>query len=1515
MAIVSGSAGIFVVPGPQAQRPKFELYDKPTISGDLREGGVVKAESATFAGPAFQVSYTFTLMSGGISVAETLSADGSYTIPAASAGNELRVRQYATDEAGQRIYYYPNGVLSDPYIVLAAGAPAFTAPPTLSVERAEGQTVTASPGTITGTPVPTVTYQWFLDDMPVAGQTQAGWVIPTGSKGKTFWCDVTATNQHGAVTVSTEVATVTSDIAFPAAIADNLWTVTEITDETEAAGVSGKRKLVLGATTVPAEFELRWASQGQPVPQITQYLPVVAPSATSINDFSLAVGTENGNALYWRHVPSDPTLGGNLNAWQQATPVRIIEIQGIALSTPPASGASAWVGMPLYTDADAAAGLPAGDGGQVMLGMHRNQMDPDRLYVCQDVGAVRVSIDGGFQWNTLENFGLGTNFSLSVRSDLRNPNRVLALQGHRYDPANNGIYISENGGISWAEAFSYPFSLGESRTGNFRISQVRDAPDRWYCVLDTAAGFKTTLNNASSPALLTSDQGGAVGTWSKVRDLPAGTFGDLIWGCESDPTQGRSLYAWGRNGLMRFEDAPNPTGAVTTFAGLPAGEVRRLNISADGQTLTLVVKGSGVWRSTNAGSTWARIFADTAISHVAVNPGFPQSMWAWEKGATNVKYSSDGGATFSPCSIKTETGGNAGVRNEPEIIPDPRAAGSAFLFGSAYFYNTTNGLNFVRTQDGFLGYHHKNYSGDHMFTGDPLRFAFAALDVGAMFTVNGGETFETVAPYGGQKSGNGLAFHQDNSTVLNVIGAETKGSLWKCVNFFDPATRKWTQVRSVEDKGRQWVGFGRGTLDIDMAWQMNERSTNKGDTWAAMPNMPANSFIVGVSRAVIGPAGSTRSILYAADIDNAGTKQRVYRSIDGGDTWPLAFDAGYSLRVGTDFYIPFRVHPTDPYIVFTRGPSIGGNVQIRSWNTSTSATRDYDVFNGVTPPFSNYTIDIFTTWAANPQIMYARAKDHGGTQYYLRGTEDGGTTWTDMGEGIPTVTEGRGFEVHPVTGALYYGSANGMFTRNSTGATADATKTRINTRFPGRRAIHFGDPYGPAYTSAPVAPPPTTNTLGAPSSAAISAALSTPLRRHDESGNGTPGWGGAMGNDFLTLCIAARAGNTSVDSRIKAYLDNIFAPGSGRDPLCTGHYPSQMDLRTLFGCTALRYTPRYWDNGILTAAMKRRIGKSVDASAHANLWNIMDNQPGGSGDRTMRGLVKNTRTTGSNIQLGPIGCIINAICFLGSASALETKMKAYDHTAFRDSLIADGDNLQNAYKSFNSRNRALTEGSDGALASVPTDSEMNAAIRGAWRYLGYPITDIYGLLGVKAGSQVFAKALSPKIMWGKNDGVGTYLAGTKTASGWGYMIGTSAERNALPGLNTAESDFFEWDNNDSKGERSSGQYASYTAASVLGLIVVLVASGLHEPGNAAWMSILRRVDRAMASFNYKANQGYRSWAHNSSGGIHAGLWGKGQTETNSAVTGGWGGNVPSYQAWGLEYAKSLWVDCLRPVLL
>jgi hypothetical protein len=136
-------------------------------------------------------------------------------------GQFLRVQETATNTAGNVT------VNSASTAVVVAGSntdPIWLTEPTVTGTPAEGLILTAAPGTMTGTPTPTVTYQWEQSATgaagswsSVSGETNQTYGIATGQAGKYIRVQVIATNT-GATTHSWSLhtAVVTSGDVTPA---------------------------------------------------------------------------------------------------------------------------------------------------------------------------------------------------------------------------------------------------------------------------------------------------------------------------------------------------------------------------------------------------------------------------------------------------------------------------------------------------------------------------------------------------------------------------------------------------------------------------------------------------------------------------------------------------------------------------------------------------------------------------------------------------------------------------------------------------------------------------------------------------------------------------------------------------------------------------------------------------------------------------------------------------------------------------------------------------------------------------------------------------------------------------------------------------------------------------------------------------------------------------------------------------------------------------------------------------
>jgi hypothetical protein len=119
------------------------------------------------------------------------------------------------------------GVLAPTVSARQQDAPANTAEPTITGSPAQGQTLSATAGTWTGTPAPTFAYQWLRcppsggasdgsDCATIDGATTASYVVAAGDVGFRLRVKVTATNSDGQkAAVSNATAAVTVQAGPP----------------------------------------------------------------------------------------------------------------------------------------------------------------------------------------------------------------------------------------------------------------------------------------------------------------------------------------------------------------------------------------------------------------------------------------------------------------------------------------------------------------------------------------------------------------------------------------------------------------------------------------------------------------------------------------------------------------------------------------------------------------------------------------------------------------------------------------------------------------------------------------------------------------------------------------------------------------------------------------------------------------------------------------------------------------------------------------------------------------------------------------------------------------------------------------------------------------------------------------------------------------------------------------------------------------------------------------------------
>ena len=172
----------------------------PSISGSAVVGQTLTASSGSWSGsPAPSFSYQWEQCDqSGQSCTAVGGQVSTYKVQSTDVGFTLEVSVTATNSAGSS----SASSLATAVVQDAASAPVNTVAPSISGSAVEGQTLTASPGSWSGSPAPSFAYQWQRCDQSGQNCAPIGAQISTygalsADVGSTLEVSVTATNSSG----------------------------------------------------------------------------------------------------------------------------------------------------------------------------------------------------------------------------------------------------------------------------------------------------------------------------------------------------------------------------------------------------------------------------------------------------------------------------------------------------------------------------------------------------------------------------------------------------------------------------------------------------------------------------------------------------------------------------------------------------------------------------------------------------------------------------------------------------------------------------------------------------------------------------------------------------------------------------------------------------------------------------------------------------------------------------------------------------------------------------------------------------------------------------------------------------------------------------------------------------------------------------------------------------------------------------------------------------------------------
>jgi hypothetical protein len=199
LAAAAASTSLAAANGSSATSPIS--VTPPLVSGQPQAGQVLAASSGSWSGSS-PITFTYQWQrcdaSGGGCADVGGATSQTYALASPDVGSTIRVAVTATNSAGSASARSPATS-----VVTPAGAPLDTAPPTISGEARQNETLDASPGSWQGTQPISFSYRWSrcdatgADCASIASASGQSYTLTSTDVGHTLRVSVTATNSVG----------------------------------------------------------------------------------------------------------------------------------------------------------------------------------------------------------------------------------------------------------------------------------------------------------------------------------------------------------------------------------------------------------------------------------------------------------------------------------------------------------------------------------------------------------------------------------------------------------------------------------------------------------------------------------------------------------------------------------------------------------------------------------------------------------------------------------------------------------------------------------------------------------------------------------------------------------------------------------------------------------------------------------------------------------------------------------------------------------------------------------------------------------------------------------------------------------------------------------------------------------------------------------------------------------------------------------------------------------------------
>jgi photosystem II stability/assembly factor-like uncharacterized protein len=653
---------------------------------------------------------------------------------------------------------------------------------------------------------------------------------------------------------------------------------------------------------------------------------------------------------------------------------------------------------------------PAATGGRVH-DIEVDPTDPATIYVASASGGVWKSTNHATSWMPLDRLPENTFGDLAIFAG--DPKIIWAGSGEQNNRQSSswgtGVYRSTDGGETWTH-------LGLEKTAS--IGRVKLHPT------DPNVAYVAAVGNLWKP---TADRGlykttDAGRTWTKVLYVDTLTGATDVAIDPRDPnvvyaaTYQRIRSAFGFNGGGPGSGIWKSTDAGATWArienGIPAGDKGRIqfDISRSNPNVLIALvehstgSATGTYRTEDAGSTWRMVSRNNPrpmyFSKPFIDPTTDQRIW--ELGVTVYK-SEDGGATFQ--NMPNSPTYDVGLKTDHHTLwIDPSNPRHTILGGDGGLNETWDlGLTYTRLNNIPNGQFYRIAVDDR----DPYWIYGGLQDNHSWMGPSATRHWLGIANQDwiqiGFSDGTGQAVDKANSRI--VYTSSSGGNLQR----FDPITGDRLDIKPVPPKG-----------DSAYRWDWDS-------PLAASKHFPGKVFLGGNRLFISRDYGSTWS----------ATKD-LTRQVNR-DTLMLGGVTDREIRIsrndGESSFSEITClseSPIDPLILWVGTDD--GNVQVsvdggRTWKETST--------NIAAPASGSYVARVIASSASRGTAYVAFDQHRAGdfAPYILR-TTDFGTTWKPVAGDLPSDASVRSLYEYPgKANVVFAGTERHLFISRDSGST------------------------------------------------------------------------------------------------------------------------------------------------------------------------------------------------------------------------------------------------------------------------------------------------------------------------------------------------------------------------------------------------------------------------------------------------------------------------------------------------